>query len=304
MTSATSPAAPARVCANCGAVAPGSYCPDCGQETRIELPTVRAFMRDAAGRYVALDGRSLRTVRDLLFRPGFLTREYLAGRRRQYVRPGRLFLVLSLAMFAVLRIANHDPSVQVIRGDDVAAPGSKAPQHATQQDGFSFDVTSDLDIELATPRSAWLAPLQRDIDRYNALTVAEKRRQISAGLFRYGPYAAIAMLPVFALLLKLSYARRVRQYPNRPHRYAAHLVFSAYSHAFLFVLAILFAVVPAWLQFPLFLWGAFYVPVSMKRVYGGRWSGVVARTAVVGAIYFAVLVVAFVGTLIAAILLS
>lgn len=303
MTAAAGSPAPARICANCGAVAPGSYCPDCGQETRIDLPTVRAFMRDAAGRYVALDGRSLRTLRDLLFRPGFLTREYLGGRRRRYVRPGRLFLVLSLAMFAVLRIASHDPSLQVIRGDDAAPSGGRSSPHGAPRDGFGFDITSDLDIDLATPRSGWLAPLHGDIDRYNALTVAEKRNQISSGLFRYGPYAAIAMLPVFALLMKLAYAGGVRHYPDRPRRYAAHLVFSAYGHAFLFLLAILYAVAPAWLRFPLFVWGCFYLLVSMKRVYGGRWSGVAARAALVGALYFVVLAVALVGTLIAAILL-
>ena len=303
MTAAARSGAQAAICANCGAAASGSYCPDCGQETRIELPTVRAFMRDAAGRYVALDGRTLRTLRDLLLRPGFLTREYLAGRRRRYVRPGRLFLVLSLAMFAVLRLASHDPSLQVLRGDDAAAAGGKASQRSAQPGSFAFDITPDLDIELDAPRSAWLAPLFRDIDRYNALTLAEKRSQVSNGLFRYGPYAAIAMLPVFALLLKLVYSGRARRYPARPRHYAAHLVFAAYGHAFMFVLAILYAVAPRALQFPLFVWACFYALVSLKNVYGGRWSGVVARAALIGGLYFFLLAVAFVATLVAAVLL-
>lgn len=294
---------PPAICANCGAAASGSYCPECGQETRIDLPTVRAFMRDAAGRYVALDGRTLRTLRDLLLRPGFLTREYLAGRRRSYVRPGRLFLVLSLAMFAVLRLVSHDPSVVVLRGDDVAATAGKPSQHGARAGGIGFDITSDLDIDLGTARPGWLAPLYRDLGRYNALSLAEKRSQISTGLFRYGPYAAIAMLPVFALLLKLVYSGRAQRYPGRPRRYAAHLVFSAYGHAFMFVLAIVYAVGPRALGFPLFLWACFYALLSLKTVYGGRWSGVVARTVLIGALYFVLLVAAFVGTLVAAVLL-
>src|SRR5512137_2305387 len=91
-------------CRDCSAEAPGAYCPACGQETAVTLPTARQFLRDAAGRYVALDGRLWRTLAALLFRPGFLTREYYAGRRRRYIRPGRLFLVLSLAVFATLRM--------------------------------------------------------------------------------------------------------------------------------------------------------------------------------------------------------
>ena len=34
------------VCANCGAPAPGLYCPQ-GQETKLALPSAAAFLRDA-----------------------------------------------------------------------------------------------------------------------------------------------------------------------------------------------------------------------------------------------------------------
>ena len=44
-------------CRNCGADAPGAYCPSCGQETAIALPKATTFLREAAGRYVAFDGR-------------------------------------------------------------------------------------------------------------------------------------------------------------------------------------------------------------------------------------------------------
>ncbi|HEY3459572.1 MAG TPA: DUF3667 domain-containing protein, partial [Casimicrobiaceae bacterium] len=90
-------------CANCGAPASWNYCPQCGQETAIAMPTAFAFLRDAAGRYVRFDGRMWRSLAALLFRPGFLTREYLAGRRRRYVRPARLFVALSILLFALMR---------------------------------------------------------------------------------------------------------------------------------------------------------------------------------------------------------
>ena len=73
--------APADTCRNCGAHATGHFCPNCGQETRVVLPTFPAFMREAAGRYVAMDGRLWRTLAALVGRPGHLTREYFAGRR-------------------------------------------------------------------------------------------------------------------------------------------------------------------------------------------------------------------------------
>ena len=62
------------LCRNCGAAAPGAFCPSCGQETSLALPTVRAMLREAAGRYVAFDGRMWRTLAALVARPGLLTR--------------------------------------------------------------------------------------------------------------------------------------------------------------------------------------------------------------------------------------
>ena len=82
-------------CRNCGAEATGNYCPACGQKTDVALPPVGTFLREAVGRYVALDSRLLRSLHALLFRPGFLTREYLVGRRRRYVRPARLLMPCS-----------------------------------------------------------------------------------------------------------------------------------------------------------------------------------------------------------------
>lgn len=111
--SAQSAAPPA--CRNCGAYASGHYCANCGQETALALPTFRSFMREAAGRYVALDGRLWRTLWGLVARPGFLTREYFAGRRRRYIRPARLFLVLYLLLFAVIGLVQSPADL----GDEI-----------------------------------------------------------------------------------------------------------------------------------------------------------------------------------------
>src|SRR5262245_19524683 len=117
-------------CRNCGAHATGYFCPNCGQETRVALPTFAAFMREAAGRYVALDGRLWRTVFALVARPGFLTREYLNGRRKRYIRPARLFLVLYLLLFAVIGLlqspADLGDEVVIVEPDQAAEEIAKA----------------------------------------------------------------------------------------------------------------------------------------------------------------------------------
>lgn len=70
-------------------------------------------MRPAATSVRWWDVRSLHA---LMFRPGSLTREYLAGRRRRYVRAARLFVALSSVLFVVPRIAAGTPVIKETDG--------------------------------------------------------------------------------------------------------------------------------------------------------------------------------------------
>src|SRR5690606_7752881 len=82
---------PGARCGNCSALLQGAHCHVCGQPT---LGLVRHFSTifgDFVDSAFNLDSRTLRTLFPLLFRPGFLTVEYFAGRRVRYVSPVRLF---------------------------------------------------------------------------------------------------------------------------------------------------------------------------------------------------------------------
>jgi len=264
---------------------------------------VRTFLRDAAGRYVALDGRMWRTIALLLFRPGYLAREYFAGRRRRYIRPARLFLVLSIALFALLRFAGEPRSID----DELtsAKPAEIAASDGDEKDDVAFNIDRDLNLRMELgDNSSWIEPVQRRIDVFNRLSRREKGEQIFAGVVRYGPYALFALLPLFALLLKLVYLGRARRYPMRPRRYAAHLIFGAYSHSFVFLAVALLVLAPqGFVRGAVTTWVIVYLLLSMKNVYGGRWSGVFARAFVLFIFYSVFYALAIAALVIVAILL-
>lgn len=57
------------------------------------------------------DGRMLVSLRLLLTRPGFLSYEYVRGRRAAYTSPIRMYVVVSLVFFLVLPMILPDTSV-------------------------------------------------------------------------------------------------------------------------------------------------------------------------------------------------
>ncbi len=91
-----------RVCTDCGAPVGGSYCAACGEKVLDASDlSLRAFAARGARTLTDTDAGLLPSLRMLLTRPGELTRAYLQGRRRRYLRPLRLFLTINLVYFLV-----------------------------------------------------------------------------------------------------------------------------------------------------------------------------------------------------------
>ncbi len=91
-------------CGNCGSLLKGPWCHRCGQEAHDPMQRFRGALRDLFEHVLHFDGRLWHTLLPLYFRPGFLTRDYLAGRRVRYVAPLRLMFFLAVIAFFVLRL--------------------------------------------------------------------------------------------------------------------------------------------------------------------------------------------------------
>lgn len=282
------------VCRNCGAAAGGNFCSQCGQETRIALPTLGQFLGETTGRLLAIDGRLWRTLALLLGRPGQLTLEYLNGRRKHFVRPSRLFFALSVLLFAMLGLGSAPVAVS---GDGspaalvtIAAPVAAGTASAAQEqlaDGCPA-------LHLSERMDAWLqalpAPLRRELhprlQHFRGLSAEDKARQLSNVLLRYGPYALFALLPVFAGLTQLAHYRHRRPHALRPQRYMAHLVYATHLHCAVFLAVMLALALPAgpWtlLLLPALL---LHSALAQRRVYGGAWWSGLLRALAVGVAY-------------------
>ena len=96
---------PVHACPNCGAPAHGPFCYACGQSEKGMIRHLSEVMSEFADIVFNVDSRIFRSLWDLYVRPGYLTVEYLAGRRARYVTPFRLFFFLSIVAFFSMQMA-------------------------------------------------------------------------------------------------------------------------------------------------------------------------------------------------------
>ncbi|MGI9323956.1 MAG: DUF3667 domain-containing protein [Pseudomonadales bacterium] len=88
-------------CKNCETPLEARYCPQCGQkDIELERPLFE-LIAEALREVFDLDGRVARTLWTLTRHPGVLTTEFLAGRRRLYSSPLRLYIVVSVLFFVL-----------------------------------------------------------------------------------------------------------------------------------------------------------------------------------------------------------
>lgn len=279
-------AAPApRACPNCGAWVSDEYCPRCGQHNAAHVVSVRRFIRDALDDQLSVNGTLPRTLGALLFHPGRLTTEYLAGRIARYVPPLKLYLLASVVCFLVLSaVARADVLWRRVEPQVAKAERQAAERHVELK---------NVDLQLDTARVPGVfRPLTRRMvagqDRLNGMTPRESLRTQVDAVESAAPRMVFLLVPVFAAILSLLHLRRRRLY-------AEHFIFALHFHAFAFLLAavVLLSRAPLlYAVFPLVLLG--YLLLAMRRVYGQGWLRTAASLVVLAASYGAVLVCAVV----------
>ena len=193
----------------------------------LERP-IWGLIKDVGTEALEIDGRIARTLKTLFRHPGMLTSEFLAGRRRHYTSPLRLYLVISISFFVVV---------------------------------------------------AWLAQsgILLEPGQDPSFAAAEQARFLSDDL----PRLMFALLPMFALLMKLVYRDRL---------YFDHLIFSLHLHSAAYLIFALqlplenFAnhnVILLFVQAILLGGLVAHFVLAVRRVFQSGWLGVLSKSAVV-----------------------
>ena len=90
------------VCKNCRNTFQGNYCPHCGQNRHTPRFTIRNAFQNILSGFFNIDHGFSRNLIELLYRPGYMIRDYLKGKRVHYYKPFQpLFVLAALYIMGV-----------------------------------------------------------------------------------------------------------------------------------------------------------------------------------------------------------
>ena len=301
-------------CGNCGAVLQGDYCGECGQRARTPIRALGKLIAEFLGEAVNFDSRVARTFGRLILKPGYLTNEYVGGKRMRYVPPVRLYIFTSLVFFLMLAfladsetVTSTVSSMEAIDtvlpaqeqawsreyreemeqwqrrflvdmsvGRSPAPTGARSLTRSASVIDRPIAITEEANIEIHALTDSVESSFERQVKRISRDPNLLKQR-----LFSLAPQMMFILLPLFALILKLTYRGSKRFYIE-------HLIFALHTHTFAFIafLAIIgldraqrAASTAEWvmvgsvetaltvLSLALFLWMPIYLYMAMHRVY-------------------------------------
>jgi len=250
---------PPENCPSCGATFKGKFCHKCG-EKRVSAKDfqLRKYMQTLAEHFSHFDSKLLRSLLALVAKPGFLTAEFVAGRRNLYVKPLQLFLLFNLVFF--LCFGDNDifsPKLKWVYQSEFKIWGGESVKDLTDAYAAREHITVETAIKTIDTKSAGLTK---------------------------------ALLYLFVPLLGgLFFGLFYRQNPY----YLCHLIFATHWFALLLLLlmvggmliALLFQV-KGLVLLAAFL--ALLLPVHLlatRHFYGGHWGWLVLKSLVFFAVF-------------------
>ena len=91
------------LCDNCLMPMTSLYCSQCGQKKVSQSKHFKILLGEFVEDVLNFDDKIMRTIKPLLFKPGFLSKEYFANRRMLYVSPLKLYFFISVITFFLIQ---------------------------------------------------------------------------------------------------------------------------------------------------------------------------------------------------------
>lgn len=241
------------------------YCPSCGQKALPDHLTLKYFIHEFLSNYFSFDSKFFNTVKQLIIKPGFLSNEFIAGRRIRYINPIQLFVFTSFLYFLInsFMFLKEDVKKDLVRINDENNKNIVSDSLDIQQLD-SLIIIHDGETSDTIEHSLSGEFVKKGND-FNKLDRATQNERISNNM----SYAVFLLLPVFAFYLGFIFRRKEMHYLQ-------NIIFSLHFHSFFFVVGFVLLFFDRLLtgdidSFILNLSAVIYLLIATKRFYKFSW---------------------------------
>ncbi|MBI3719773.1 MAG: DUF3667 domain-containing protein [Sphingobacteriales bacterium] len=212
-------------CASCNTLLTGNYCYNCGEKKLNPAKdfSLRKFIEQTVDGFTHLDSKFFKSFWLLLTKPGFLTAEYLNGRRVKYMKPIQILLITSVLFYFFM------PNSGSFYSSYNQLNNAFIKKGFTIENFFKYNISKTLKEKAITIKGS------------DASTEAinQKSNEIYEAAYEKAAHNSktwlFLILPVWALFVYLLFYRR------HPY-YVQHLVFAMHLFSFFLLTDMVFLV--------------------------------------------------------------
>lgn len=214
-----------KTCANCenSFNVDFEYCPHCGQKNKEIKLGFKYLLSDFLSGSLNIDSKFFKTFRYLLFRPAFLSNEFIKGKYNSYLSPIRMYLLVSLVYFFILSFTSSN-SFSFEETKNTTESIEELPSNDSltmeKQDVSNFDFGTD-SIEGNTI-------LGIEKEKIKFLQTKEGRKEFGKRFIENISILMFFVMPIAALFLLIFYGKKTY--------YFQHLVFLIHLQTLAFII--------------------------------------------------------------------
>ena len=260
-------------CLNCGTQVHGRYCHFCGQENIEPKESVWHLVTHFFQDITHFDGKFFSTVKYLVTKPGFLSREYMLGRRAAYLNPIRMYIFTSAFFFLLFFnffspakdvsnyvVVNKKPLVEIAKMDSATFARFTREINRRQKKGDTPMTRQEfkiyVDSNILSGKNQFIGSKYETIAQYDSVLKAGKQhnwleRTLTYRIIRLndkyrgkGQVASEAFKEVilhtlpqllFISLPLLALLLKMLYFRRKEYYYVSHGIFSIHFYIFVFI---------------------------------------------------------------------
>jgi len=215
-----------KTCQNCGHTVEERYCSHCGQENTETRQRFHYLITHFIEDFVHYDGSFWATVKNLFFKPGYVTQEYLSGKRLSYVNPVKLYIFVSFITFFLLAFfpTKHSEIVFINTDKDVEinkiidSLKTKDSLKITDLEFIKENISDSIRLkkdELLLEKTLadepfFMNPItKKDFElRHSGVSREHQAKEFASKLFSMLPKGLFVYMPIFAFVLWIFYDKK------------------------------------------------------------------------------------------------